>query len=187
MEFTALRSVRDLGSCCTEGNALDWINLENGKSYIGSSVNLGKRMSNYFSILTLKAQIKISKSHIYRSLIKNGGCITFGTARKMDLWSIFPPSKFSLEGGTLASLECRRIEYCTVSSCIEREQYFIYFLNPEYNILKKAGSSFGYKPSEETKAKISIKLTGRTLTSEHIAKLRSRTLTLEQLLRWWSV
>ena len=49
-----------------------WVNLENGKSYIGSSTDLGRRMRGYFSILNLKAEIKRSRSIIYRSLIKYG-------------------------------------------------------------------------------------------------------------------
>lgn len=35
-----------------------------------------------------------------------------------------------------------------------REQYYIDSLNPEYNILKMAGSRLGHKHSEETKAKL---------------------------------
>jgi group I intron endonuclease len=47
------------------------------------------------------------------------------------------------------------LEYCDHSVLIEREQYYIDLLLPEYNILKVAGSSMGYKLSEYTKAKIS--------------------------------
>lgn len=39
--------------------------------------------------------------------------------------------------------------------CLEREQYYIDSTNPEYNILK-AGSTLGYKHTEETIAKIAI-------------------------------
>nr|YP_010608748.1 hypothetical protein PNX16_mgp023 [Drechslerella dactyloides]WAN89828.1 hypothetical protein [Drechslerella dactyloides] len=54
-------------------------------------------------------------------------------------------SKFSLE----------ILEYCVTEKCLEREQYYINILKPEYNILKIAGSSLGFKHSEETIAKIS--------------------------------
>jgi hypothetical protein len=39
---------------------------------------------------------------------------------------------------------------------ISREQYYIDLLNPEYNILKKAGFVLGFKHSEATKAEMSI-------------------------------
>lgn len=52
---------------------------------------------------------------IYSSLLKNGH------------------SNFKLE----------IIEYCELSVLIEREQYYIDLLNPEYNILKTAGSLMG--------------------------------------------
>ena len=55
-------------------------------------------------------------------------------------------SKFNLE----------ILEYCESDKCLEREQYYLDFINPEYNILKKAGSPLGYKHTAETKAKMSI-------------------------------
>jgi len=47
------------------------------------------------------------------------------------------------------------LEYCEPSKCIDREQYYIDLLKPEYNILPTAGSSLGFKHSEETLAKMS--------------------------------
>jgi hypothetical protein len=43
------------------------------------------------------------------------------------------------------------IEYCGASppsNAIAREQYYLDLLKPEYNILKVAGNSKGYKHSE---------------------------------------
>jgi group I intron endonuclease len=40
------------------------------------------------------------------------------------------------------------IEYCEPSDVIVREQFYLDLLKPEYNILVKAGSSFGYQHSE---------------------------------------
>lgn len=54
-------------------------------------------------------------------------------------------SKFTLE----------ILEYCDPADLIKREQYYIYLLKPEYNILKKAFSSLGFKHSEETRVKMS--------------------------------
>jgi group I intron endonuclease len=43
---------------------------------------------------------------------------------------------------------------------IQREQYYIDLLNPEYNICKIAGSNLGFKHSEITKEKLSISKKG---------------------------
>jgi group I intron endonuclease len=40
------------------------------------------------------------------------------------------------------------LEYCPISIVLDREQFYIDKLNPEYNILKIAGSNLGYKHSE---------------------------------------
>lgn len=43
------------------------------------------------------------------------------------------------------NFEFRIIEKCSASKCVEREQYYIDLLKPEYNSCKIAGSSLGYK------------------------------------------
>jgi hypothetical protein len=48
------------------------------------------------------------------------------------------------------------LEYCEPAFLIEREQYYIDLLKPEYNILKRAGSNLGFKHSEATKFRMSI-------------------------------
>jgi len=52
------------------------------------------------------------------------------------------------------------LEYCEKSELLIREQYYFDKLNPQYNILKIAGSSLNLKQTEETKAKISKSLKG---------------------------
>jgi group I intron endonuclease len=47
------------------------------------------------------------------------------------------------------------LEFCAIDQLIEREQYYINALSPEFNILKIAGSSLGFTHSEETKSKMS--------------------------------
>lgn len=42
------------------------------------------------------------------------------------------------------------LEYCDKDTVIQREQYYIDTLNPEYNIVKKAGSTLGYKHTTES-------------------------------------
>jgi group I intron endonuclease len=52
------------------------------------------------------------------------------------------------------------LEYCDKSDLNNREQFYFDKLNPQYNILKIAGSSLNFKHSDETKAKISKSLKG---------------------------
>ena len=52
------------------------------------------------------------------------------------------------------------LEFCNKSDLNTREQYYFDTLNPQYNVLKTAGSSLGRKLTEETKAKISQALKG---------------------------
>lgn len=87
------------------------------------------------------------------------------------------------------------VEYCSISKLVEREQYWIDILNPNYNVLKYAFSSQGYKHTpesiklmsqsaisrvhaESTKKSISYSTTGennpffgKTHTAETLAKI----------------
>lgn len=131
-------------------------NLENGSFYIGSSTFLERRFNGYFSQSFLKRELVKGKSIFLNSLLKN------------------KHSNFTLE----------ILEYCEPSDVITREQYYLDLLKPNYNILKTAGSSFGYKHteetlakmrernhSEETKSKIGKTLKGRTLSEETKTKM----------------
>jgi group I intron endonuclease len=115
-----------------------WVNLLNKKSYIGSSVNLSSRLKNYFNIYYLERELKNTTMKIYRGLLKYGY------------------SSFSLE----------ILEYCAQKKAIEREQYYLDIYQPQYNILRKAGSLLGFKHSSETIAKFKV----RSLTLEQKAK-----------------
>jgi hypothetical protein len=46
------------------------------------------------------------------------------------------------------------LEYCEPEKCIEREDHFLKLLKPEYNILQKAGSSLGFKHSDDSRKKM---------------------------------
>lgn len=85
------------------------------------------------------------------------------------------------------------LEICDTSILIQREQYYIDLLKPEYNILQVAGSLFGYKHtqeslekmrnialnrSEETKAKLREKALGRTYTHSEETKIKLREIML---------
>jgi len=101
-----------------------WKNKINGKRYIGSAVDLSKRLKFYYSNSSMESLLKISKSHICSALLKHGR------------------SNFSLE----------ILEYCSPEKCVEREKYYIDLLGSEYNIVKDPTlpSMSGRKHSEET-------------------------------------
>lgn len=118
-----------------------WTNLKTGFTYVGSSVNLGRRLSYYY-YSSLK-----SKNMIINKAISKYGYSNF----KLEI-----------------------LEYCKSEDCIKREQYYLDLLNPEYNILKIAGSTLGFKHSEETIAKFKK----RKFTIEHMDKFKA------QLKKW---
>jgi group I intron endonuclease len=60
------------------------------------------------------------------------------------------------------------LEYCEGDQLLNREQYYIDLLNPEYNLLRTAGSSLGNKHSLATIAKIK----NHKFTSEQLANLK---------------
>jgi group I intron endonuclease len=101
-------------------------NKVNGKSYIGSSVDLNARFSQYFSSKNLQGVLNKNESLISRALLKYGY------------------SNFKLEV----------LEYCKPEQCIDREQYYLDTLPHEYNISSKAGSRLGCKHSEAACKKI---------------------------------
>jgi group I intron endonuclease len=108
-----------------------FINLLTGNSYVGSSINLSRRFGQYFNINYISSSVN-RKSVINSSILKNGY------------------SNFSL---TI-------LEYCEIKDTINRENFYISVISPTMNILQVAGSSLGFKHSEETKAKISLANTG---------------------------
>jgi len=87
-----------------------WINIITGESYVGRSKNLTDRLVKYYDINYLNREIKNGNSRIYRALL------------------IYGYTNFSLE----------ILEYCDEKSLAERERYYIYLLQPEYNIRCKS-------------------------------------------------
>lgn len=102
-----------------------WVNLISGKTYIGSSAFLGRRFSSYYNYNFI-TNSKSAGMLIHKALLKYGY------------------SGFKLE----------ILEYCKKDDLLNREQYYLDLLQPEYNILKIAGSPLGYKHTEETMAKL---------------------------------
>jgi group I intron endonuclease len=115
-------------------------------------------MKEYYSIRYLETKILNSKSMIYSSILKHGY------------------SSFSLE----------ILEYCDGDQAISREQYYLDLLNPEYNILKKAGSRLGSKHSSEAIAKMKnriLTVEQKAKHREHLARLNLRSEQKEHLKR----
>lgn len=75
-----------------------------------------------------------------------------------------------------SSFSLEILEYCESSELINREQYYLGLLNPEYNILQEAGSRLGFKHLLETKAKMSEARKGKTHSEETKAKLSAAAL-----------
>ena len=95
-------------------------------------MSLNKRFYNYYSSAFLNRILNKENSSIHSAILKYGY------------------SKFSLD----------ILEYCKPDLLIKREQYYIDLLEPEYNILKVAESTLGFKHLEATKVRISINNTG---------------------------
>nr|AVD96816.1 GIY-YIG homing endonuclease [Ophiostoma novo-ulmi subsp. novo-ulmi] len=132
-----------------------WTHIESGKSYIGSSKNLSMRLKQYFNYNHISYPKR--NLRIYKALLKYGY------------------SSFNFE----------ILEYCDTSVLLKREQYYFDTLNPEYNILKVAGSPLGYRHSEAAKNLIGLSAKGRNvseLTRDLNRKaLTGRTLSKDQL------
>jgi len=84
-----------------------WTNKINGQTYIGSSVNLSSRISNYLSRNYLSKRVSIYDSKIYNALLA------------------YNNSNFRLE----------ILEYCDRSVIIEKEQYYIDKYKPARSVI----------------------------------------------------
>lgn len=102
-------------------------NLKNNKSYIGSTS----------CINGFKERWKTHKRELRKGIHSNDYL--------QKSWNKYGEDNFEFE----------ILEKCNKSLCIEREQFYIDTLNPEYNLCKIAGSTLGRKHTEETKKKIS--------------------------------
>jgi len=129
----------------TKSGIYRWNNLITKKSYIGSAINISKRFTVYYSLASINRKLYQSSSAIYTAILKYGY------------------SNFSID----------ILEYCNTSSLIEKEQYYIDLLKPEYNILKIAYSRIGHKHTENTKKLIREKLLGHKHSNESILKMKS--------------
>lgn len=149
-----------LSPAATYGNVeldKDWILKENkNQSGVYRLTNLVNQKTYIGSSVDLRKRfhvyystVRLSTSNmaIYKALLKYGH------------------SNFSLE----------ILGYCERDKAVSKEQEYIDLLKPSYNLNPIAGSTLGYRHSEETLAKLSAnmsaRMTGRTVSDETRANL----------------
>jgi len=120
-----------------------WINLLNGKYYIGSGVKLNTRLSDYFQDWYYKDK-KNKNLIILKAILKYG----------------------------MGNFVLLILDFTEKENTLTREQFWIDELKPEYNILKEAGNSKGYKHSLESLKLIREKALG-SKQSEEVRKAMS--------------
>lgn len=120
-----------------------WTNTISGKSYVGSAVDLRRRLSNYFSKTRIVSELKTTNSLIYKAILK------------------YDYSNFKLD----------IIEICNIESILEREQYYLDNFELKYNTLKIAGSLLGFKHSAETIELMRAAKLGKPISEEAKIKL----------------
>lgn len=133
------------------------INSSNGKCYVGSSIDINRRRLEHFSALLHNRHVNNHLQNAY--------------------------NKYGKDSFIFEVIENLEITDNIKEDLLEREQFWIDNLRPEYNILLVAGSTLGYHHTEETKQKISKTTTGVKKSKEHAKHIsegqRGRTLTKE--------
>jgi hypothetical protein len=114
-------------------------NNVNGKQYVGSGMNLGKRLATYYFPSRL-----VDNRYISNSILKYGH-------------GNFPVVILYILGDTGTS---------TKVSVIRKEQQYINLYKPILNLNPTAGSSLGFKHSEESKRLISEFRKGKVLSED---------------------
>jgi group I intron endonuclease len=117
-------------------------NLVNHKKYVGSAINIERRWNGHRRSLRKGTH---ENPHLQKSWNKHGEC-----AFKFDVLETVQ-DKWEL---------------------VLIEQYYLDWMEPEYNICRTVGSAMlGRHHTEDTKRRISAAHAGKTLSAEHRAKL----------------
>lgn len=127
-----------------------WVNKKSGEVYIGSAIKGSSRLANYYAAYILKRSLRI-----YKSLLKHGH----------DSFSLII---LEVVGDSVS---------VTKKQCLDREQFYLDWAFKRYgllvlNFLREAGSSLGFKHTEETKKLISSVRTGSKHSEETKDKLK---------------
>jgi group I intron endonuclease len=110
-----------------------WKHNESGKVYIGSAVDLSRRLTQYFSMKYLE---KNKTMHICNALVYHGfGAFSLSISEYIDI-------------SNLSKKEANKL-------ILEREQFYLDNLKPGYNINLIAGSRLGTLHSEDSIARMS--------------------------------
>lgn len=117
------------------------VNKLNGKSYVGSAVNITRRWGEHRSML------RHNKHH---------------SPHLQNAWNKYGEESFEFD----LILEIKEKE-----NLIPWEQIWLDVLNPEYNVCKVAGSTLGRKHSTETKLKIGAAGKGKAHSEQTKAKI----------------
>ena len=112
------------------------VNLKNGKTYVGSSNNLYRRLTDYLNPLGIAKTLSKGQSHIMKALLKFG-YINFGI-RILEFIDLDPK---------LTSLEKTNLIF-------KREQFHMDLIKPDYNIITIIGDGLGRHFPEETRLKM---------------------------------
>jgi group I intron endonuclease len=121
-----------------------WQHKNSGKIYIGSAFDLSKRMRTYYSIAYLERN---KLMYICNALITHGY-----SAFTLTIYEYIETSQLTKENAK--------------NLILSLEQHYIETLSPDYNILRLAGSSLGFKHSKESLEKMSKVHLGKTLSAE---------------------
>ena len=122
------------------------INSSNGKCYVGSSIDINRRRLEHFSALSHNRHVNNHLQNAY--------------------------NKYGKDSFIFEVIENLEITDNIKEDLLEREQFWIDNLKPEYNILPVAGSNLGYHHTEETKQKISNSTKGVKKSESHAKHIR---------------
>jgi group I intron endonuclease len=111
-----------------------WTHTLSGKKYVGSAIDLSKRLEDYYKLSYISDKSK-GNSYIYNAIISHGY-----SAFSLTILEYIDISNVSID-------EAREL-------ILLREQHYLDSFAPEYNIQLIAGSPLGVKRSEETIAKM---------------------------------
>jgi group I intron endonuclease len=114
------------------------VNLQNNKTYVGSSHNLYRRLCCYLSPATLKRDLKSYNSVIAQALLKYG------------------PMNFGIRILEFIELDHNLSNKQQKKIIFDREQHYLNAIKPEYNILKIAGSRLGSPHTFKTRKLMSL-------------------------------
>lgn len=119
------------------------VNLTNQKSYVGSSVNLKRRIKEYLNPLYINRNLKKGNSIIMNAILKYGY------------------TNFEIKILETITFNTNQSKSDRKSIVLAREQYYLDLIIPEYNINKFAGSNQGRVYSEEVRNKMSFSKKGK--------------------------